>query len=213
MTATALTRETSASLPAGVSTRDRLLMAAMELFTTQGYEATSVAEILKRAGVNSGSLYYFFRNKEELLIEGLEFFQTLLYPVVMAPAFAREPDPVERIFAVLAGYRHRLLMTDLNYECPVGKLALEVGGHSPAAREKIAANFAAWRDHIRDCLDEAAERLPASVDRQGLATFVLTTMEGAVMQARTHRDISFYDVSISNLRAYFGYLLAEKGRQ
>ena len=37
-------------------------MAAMELFTTKGYEATTVAEILKRAGVNSGSLYYFFDN-------------------------------------------------------------------------------------------------------------------------------------------------------
>jgi AcrR family transcriptional regulator len=205
----ALTRDTLNPSPVGSSTRDRLLMAAMELFTTQGHEATSVAEILQRAGVNSGSLYYFFDNKEELLIEGLEFFQTLLYPVVMAPAFAPEEDPIERIFAVLADYRHRLLMSDLDYECPVGKLALEVGRHSPEAREKIAANFAAWRDHIRDCLDLAADRLPSSADRNGLATFVLSVMEGAVMQSRTHRNISFYDASISNLRAYFGYLLSE----
>jgi TetR/AcrR family transcriptional repressor of nem operon len=183
-------------------------MAAMELFTTQGYEATSVAEILKRAGVNSGSLYYFFTNKHELLVEGLEFFKALLYPIVMQPAFAREPDPIERIFAVLQDYRQRMLVTDLDYECPVGKLALEVARHSPQARRKIAENFAAWRDHIRDCLDQAADRLPPSVDRNSLATFVLTTMEGAVMQARTHRDISFYDASISNLRAYFGYLLS-----
>jgi AcrR family transcriptional regulator len=191
------------------STRERLLMAAMELFTTQGYEATSVAEILRRAGVNSGSLYYFFANKHELLLAGLEFFKTLLYPIVMAPAFSRQADPIERIFAVLDDYRGRLLKTGLDYECPVGKLALEVARHSPAARQKIAENFAAWRDHVRDCLDQAADRLPASVDRNGLATFVLTTMEGAVMQARTHRDISFYDASIANLRAYFEYLLAE----
>ena len=184
-------------------------MTAMELFTTQGYEATSVAEILKRASVNSGSLYYFFDNKHDLLVAGLEFFKTLLYPIVMQPAFSREADPIERIFAVLADYRHRLLMTDLDYECPVGKLALEVARHSPAAREKIAENFAAWRDHMRDCLDQAADRLPASVDRNSLAIFVLTTMEGAVMQARTHRDISFYDSSIANLRVYFGYLLSE----
>ena len=202
-----LTREQLKTPPPSASTRERLLMAAMELFTTKGYEATSVAEILKRAGVNSGSLYYFFESKHELLVEGLEFFQTLLYPIVMQPAFAREEDPIERIFAVLEDYRRRLLITDLDYECPVGKLALEVGRQSPEARQKIAANFAAWRDHIRDCLDQAAERLPPSVDRNGLATFVLTTMEGAVMQARTHRNISFYDASIANLRAYFGYML------
>jgi AcrR family transcriptional regulator len=184
-------------------------MAAMELFTTQGYEATSVSEILKRAAVNSGSLYYFFDNKYDLLVQGLEFFKTMLYPIVMQPAFAREDDPIERIFAVLEDYRRRLLITDLDYECPVGKLAMEVGRHSPEARKKIAENFAAWRDHIRDCLDQAADRLPASIDRNGLATFVLTTMEGAVMQARTHRNISYYDSSISNLRVYFGYLLTE----
>jgi TetR/AcrR family transcriptional regulator, transcriptional repressor for nem operon len=170
---------------------------------------TSVAEVLKRAGVNSGSLYYFFDNKENLLIEGLEFFQTMLYPIVMEPAFAREEDPIERIFAVLADYRQRLIITDLEYECPVGKLALEVARQSPEARRQIAANFAAWRDHIRDCLDQAADRLPASVDRNGLASFVLTVMEGAVMQARTHRHISFYDASVSNLRTYFEYLLAQ----
>ena len=207
MAETALTRDRLRTPPPLASTRERLLMAAMELFTTQGYEATSVAEILKRAGVNSGSLYYFFDNKHELLVEGLEFFKTLLYPIVMQPAFAREEDPIERIFAVLEDYRRRMLITDLDYECPVGKLALEVARHSPEARQKIAENFAAWRDHIRDCLDLAADRLPASIDRNGLATFVLTTMEGAVMQARTHRNISYYDSSIANLRAYFGYLL------
>lgn len=205
-----LASEAQRDTPRSPSTRERLLMAAMELFTTQGYEATTVAEILKRAGVNSGSLYYFFDNKHDLLVEGLEFFKTMLYPIVMRPAFVREEDPIERIFAVLEDYRGRLVMTGLDYECPVGKLALEVARHSPQAREKIAANFAAWRDHIRDCLDQAGDRLPASVDRNSLATFVLTTMEGAVMQARTHRDISFYDASISNLRAYVGYLLSDR---
>ena len=193
------------------STRERLLMSAMELFTTRGYEATSVAEILKRAGVNSGSLYYFFSGKEELLLAGLEYFKTLLYPVVIAPAFATTPDPIEKIFAVLNFYRRNLLLCDLDYECPMGKLALEVGRHVAGAHERIAANFEAWREHIRTCLDEAADRLPSSVDRDALATFVMTVMEGGLMQARTQRDLSFYDASIEHLRAYFAYLLAEPG--
>ena len=193
-----------------LGTRERLLQAAMELFTTQGYEATSLADILHRAGVNSGSLYYFFKTKEELLLAGLDYFQTLLYPIVMAPPFTRESDPIERIFAVLADYRGRILQCDLEYECPIGKLALEVGRHSSAARVKIAENFAAWRAHIRQCLDDASDRLPLNVDLDGLAVFVLTTMEGAVMQARTHRDIALYDSSVSHLRSYFQYLLSEK---
>lgn len=193
-----------------LGTRERLLQAAMELFTTEGYESTSLTQILQRAQVNSGSLYYFFKSKEELLLAGLEFFKTLLYPIVMEPPFTRESDPIERIFAVFADYRQRLVHCDLDYECPIGKLALEVGRHSEPARQKIAENFAAWRAHIRDCLEAAADRLPLNLDMDGLATFVLTTMEGAVMQARTHRDLSYYDSSIAHLRSYFQYLLSEQ---
>jgi AcrR family transcriptional regulator len=195
--------------PAASNTREKLLMAAMELFTTRGYEATSIADILERAGVNSGSLYYFFDSKQDLLLAGLDLFKTLLYPIVMQPAFERESDPIERIFAVLADYRQRLVLCNLDYECPMGKLALEVGRRLEPAREKIAVNFAGWRDHIRQCLDQAADRLPASLDRATLATFVLTVMEGALMQARTHRDLSFYDHSVQHLRAYFNQLVAE----
>ncbi len=195
-----------------LGTRERLLQAAMELFTTQGYEATSLAQVLHRAGVNSGSLYYFFKTKEDLLLAGLDYFKTLLYPIVMAPPFSRESDPIERIFAVLTDYRERIVQCDLEYECPIGKLALEIGRHSAAARVKIAENVAAWRAHIHQCLEEAADRLPLSVDLDALATFVLTTMEGGVMQARTHRDISYYDSSVSHLRSYFQYLLSEKSQ-
>jgi len=90
-------------------------MAAMELFTTKGYEATSIAEILSKAGVNPGSLYYFFKTKEDLLLAGLDLFQVLVYPIVMEPAFSREGDPIEKIFAVLADYRQRLVVCGLEY--------------------------------------------------------------------------------------------------
>ena len=75
---------------------------------------------------------------------------------------------------------------------------------------RAAEDFAAWRAHIRQCLEDATDRLRLSVDLEGLATFVLTTMEGAVMQARTHRDLAYFDQSIAQLRTYFGYLLSQK---
>ena len=41
-------------------TKDRLTFTAMRLFSEKGYESTSVSDILKAAGANSGSLYHFF---------------------------------------------------------------------------------------------------------------------------------------------------------
>jgi len=72
-------------------------------------------------------------------------------------------------------------------------------------REALAANFDAWTAAVEACLMAAGSRLPKALDRRALARFVLTVMEGGVMQARTHRDVTHFDHSVAQLRAYFGH--------
>src|SRR4029077_8370826 len=122
-------------------TRDRLVETARVLFWERGYEATSLADVLKKAGARSGSLYYFFRTKEELLLAVLDRYFELLWPMVIEPVFARVSDPIERVFGILDGYRQGLVYTGCTQGCPIGNLALEVGDELPRAREKIAGNF------------------------------------------------------------------------
>jgi TetR/AcrR family transcriptional regulator, transcriptional repressor for nem operon len=183
-------------------TRDRIVFAAMDLFHRQGYEATSISDVLAAADANAGSLYHFFPGKEALLLAVLDAYLAGLWPVVMNPAFARTDDPVERVFEVLRDYRERVRSTDCTYNCPIGSLALEVSHTVPAAREKIAQNFEQWRQAIQGCFEAAGNRFGAEVDRAGLATLVLTVMEGAVMQARTHRNVELFDASVAQLERY-----------
>jgi AcrR family transcriptional regulator len=49
--------------------RTRVLDAAVELFARQGYDGTSVSEVIARAGVAKGGFYHHFASKEELLYE------------------------------------------------------------------------------------------------------------------------------------------------
>ncbi len=194
-------------------TRDRLIEAARDLFWLQGYETTSVADILEKAEVNSGSLYHYFASKEELLLSVLEQYKEMLWPMVIEPAFQQVSDPVARIFAILEGYRRGLLYTVFTGGCPIGNLAIEVGDHHPEARKRIAENFDGWVEWIRKCLEDAGERVPANVDRQQLAQFVLTVMEGAVMQSRAHASIAPFDAAVAHLRDYFNRLLGEPAAQ
>src|SRR5947209_11954992 len=105
-------------------TRARLVEAARTLFWEQGYANTWIAQILKAADALSGSLYYFFPTKEDLLLAVLETYKGLLRPVVIQPVFDRVSDPIERVFGILDGYRKGLLATDYRYGCPIGNLAL-----------------------------------------------------------------------------------------
>jgi AcrR family transcriptional regulator len=190
------------------TTRSRLLKAARHLFWEKGYAATGMAEILERAQANSGSFYHFFPSKEALLLAVLEGYLKGLDPIVIQPAFARHRDPIARIFAVLEGYRERLLSTECRYGCPLGRLALELEPENLPAHQLIARNFAAWIAAIRGCLEAARPRLPRGTDLDALATMVLTTMEGGVMQSRSHRAIEPFDQSVAQLRNYIACLLA-----
>jgi TetR/AcrR family transcriptional regulator, transcriptional repressor for nem operon len=189
-------------------TRSRLVLAAMRLFWEKGYNSTSIADVLQAAKVNSGSLYYFFPGKSDLLGAVLDMYHEGIRPMLIEPAWAGVTDPVERIFALLARYRKSLLDTDCFYGCPIGSLALELHEPDPAVRERLAKNFSAWVDAIEECLSQAKARLPADLNRCELAQFVLTTMEGGVMQARTFRDIEYFDAGVRQLRLYFKSLEA-----
>jgi len=190
-------------------TRERIVHAAMELFAAKGYNSTSVADILSRTQANSGSLYHFFPGKQDVLVGVLEAYLHGIDHMLLQPVWQGVDDPIERIFALLNGYRTMLVETDCEYGCPIGSLALELHEPDPAVRELMAANFTAWTRAVAGCIDAAKDRFSAEVDSTALAELVLTTMEGAVMQARTFRDISYYDRSVKQLRRHFDLLMRE----
>lgn len=186
-----------------LKTRDRIIESARDLFLTRGYNATGLSEIVKHAGVNSGSLYYFFPTKEDLLLAVLDWYRTNIGPGLLDPVFDRISDPFERIFGLLDGYRQVLLLTDYEQGCPIGNLALEVGNSHPSVRPLLQANFDNWIRAIERCLEQIEDRLPSDVDRNQLAVLVLNTMEGGMMLARTYRSIDPFDKSVAQLRDYF----------
>jgi AcrR family transcriptional regulator len=192
------------------STSERLVNTAMMLFMAKGYQSTSVADILREAGANSGSLYHAFPTKQDLLLAVLERYRQGIGPMLLDPAWQGVEDPIDRIFALLGRYRAGLEMTDCTYGCPIGSLALEIHEPDPPVRELLAANFDGWVAAIKGCLDAAADRLPAGTDTQALAQFVLTVMEGGVMQSRTHRTLQAFDASVAGLRDYLDRLQAAR---
>jgi AcrR family transcriptional regulator len=53
----------------GAQTRERILDTALELFTRQGYDKTSLRDIADQLGITKAALYYYFERKDQLLVE------------------------------------------------------------------------------------------------------------------------------------------------
>jgi hypothetical protein len=93
--------------------------------------------------------------------------------------------------------------------CPIGNLVLELTETHPRARALLERNFEGWLAAVEECFEAARDQLPEHADPRALAVFVLVTMEGAVMLARTYRNFEAYDAAIVQLRDYVERLLAE----
>jgi AcrR family transcriptional regulator len=78
--------------------RERLVVAAVDLFTEQGYDATTVAQIAERAGVTKSTFFRYFPGKRELLVAGQETLSRLL-----AEGIAEAPAGASPLDAVAAG--------------------------------------------------------------------------------------------------------------
>ncbi len=78
---------------------ERLVVAAVDLFTEQGYDATTVAQIAERAGVTKSTFFRHFSDKRELLVAGQQTLSRLLADgIAAAPASA---SPLEAVAAGL----------------------------------------------------------------------------------------------------------------
>jgi TetR/AcrR family transcriptional regulator, transcriptional repressor for nem operon len=190
------------------NTRDRIILAGLRLFAAKGYQSTSIVDLLQEADAHSGSFYHFFPTKQDLLLAVLKTYRDGIEPMLLTPAWDGILDPIAKIFALLAVYRRALENSGCTYGCPIGSLALELHEPDPPVRELLSVNFSGWVSHVRACREAAGSRLPRSVNTEQLATFVLTTMEGGVMQARTHRSLSAFDASVASLHDYFDRLEA-----
>src|ERR1700677_2803637 len=78
--------------------RERLVVAAVDLFTEQGYDATTVAQIAERAGITRSTFFRYFSDKREVLAAGQETLSRLL-----AEGIAEAPAGASPLEAVAAG--------------------------------------------------------------------------------------------------------------
>jgi AcrR family transcriptional regulator len=78
--------------------RERIVLAGVDLFTEQGYDATTVAQIAERAGITKSTFFRYFPDKRELLAAGQETLSLLL-----TEGIAQAPEGSSPLEAVAAG--------------------------------------------------------------------------------------------------------------
>ncbi|MEU6170972.1 TetR/AcrR family transcriptional regulator [Streptantibioticus parmotrematis] len=197
------TDEVAASVPRltrkGRATRDRITLAASNLMFERGVAATSIEDVQAAAGVNPSQVYYYFKDKRDLVraVIAVQTEQVLGAFGSVEPRYG-QLDSMEalrawRDFAV--GLEQSL---DCAGGCPIGTLGSQLAETDPEAREEIAAGFARWEQAIRSGLRAMRERgeLRAEADPDRLGLALLATLQGGLLLTQIRRDTTALEAGL-----------------
>ena len=164
---------------AGVKQFERgvVLDRAMALFWQQGYEATSIQDLVEATGINRGSIYGTFGDKQGLFLAVLDrYAEKIAQPLISQLS---DPDPRRAIESMLDSIIRRTSDPKLPRGCLNTNTALEC----PAADEitrKIVAGFGQQESAIYSVLHQAqaAGHLAPDFDLRAFSRFFMAVCHG-----------------------------------
>jgi AcrR family transcriptional regulator len=133
--------------------RARILAAAVDLFADHGYDGTSVAEVISRAGVAKGGFYHHFASKEDLLYE---VYGDLISRQLsaMEQILARDDPPADRLRALIAD----LVISTAGSAKQALVFWREMHKLGPGRAEQYRRQRRRYHDAVRRLIREAQDR-------------------------------------------------------
>jgi len=172
------------------SNKDKLLADGLRLVHERGFGASSVRDITQAAGVPQGSFTNHFASKEAFGLEILERYREMTSAAVRATLRNDKLPPLRRLRAWINGQLEYLRKDDMRRGCLYGNLSAEASEASDAIRFRVASVFAENQASVAYCLEAAidAGELASNSDVQELAGFIVSSLQGAILVAKSQRS-------------------------
>lgn len=189
------------------ATREKILEAANALFFQHGYHATGLDKVIKTAGVTKGNFYYYFKSKEELAVQTLQWHFNKTVESTKETVLSKRLSPLKTLFAILEmmAIRQKQQESEGNIcGCYFGNFTLELSAESTAVRKKVKYVFDQFLKNFQTLLEaaQAAGEIPASIDPQQASSIILSLMEGAILLDKADQHSRHIDNNIAFIRQY-----------
>ena len=171
----------------GETTRRRIVEQAAPVFNRQGFEGSSLADLMHATGLQKGGIYRHFASKEELAAAAFDYTWESAYQA--REAQVEEPaQGVERLKQLIANFvEHR---SPVGGGCPVLNTAIDADDGNGVLRSHVRRALREWVSKWAAIVAEAAARgeIRTGVDAETVATVVIAALEGGLMMSRLERS-------------------------
>lgn len=187
------------------ATRLNILQKAFELIYTNGYQTTSVDEIIATTQVTKGAFYYHFKTKDEM---GLAIINELMIPNfknTFIEPFQNIVNPLDGIYNLM----YNLLMENdtlkVEYGCPASNFTQEMAPWNIDFTKALNTLSLQWENTMIEAIEKGKENglLKADVEAKEVAVFVLSGYWGVRNLGKLENSKSVYLVYLKGLKSYF----------
>ncbi len=166
---------------AAASRRDKLVKAATQVIHRQGFARTTLADIAKAADVALGSVYYYFKTKEDIAVAINDRRMAFLRRILVEATEAASPK--ERLEALIQLWV-RDKEVDALYGCPIGSLCYELSKQRGTLGDEAARPLR----FLLQWAEVQFRELGKGDESPGLALHMVTTLQGASLVANAFND-------------------------
>jgi TetR/AcrR family transcriptional repressor of nem operon len=185
----------------GEQTRERIVAKAAALFNQRGLEGTSLADLMEATGLEKGGIYRHFPSKEAVAVEAFDFAWHLALETRMHDLDSIS-NSVDKLRRFVANFVER--QSPLPGGCPLLNAAIDSDDGNAALRERAERALRQWRERLVSIVRAGIKNgeINRRLDPKGLATVVISSLEGALMISRLNRDREALRVIQTHLEQY-----------
>ena len=199
----------------GQDSRQRILDAALGVFRTKGYTATTVDDLCAAAGVTKGSFFHHFDSKEAAALAAIAHWNDTTGALFAAAPYWRVEDPRERLLAYL-DFRAELVRGSIpEFTCLLGTLVQETFASHPALQAACGAGIAAHAQTLVPTIEAAKAKYAPGDDwsAESLARHTQAVLQGGFVLAKASNDPQAALDAIAHLKRYVQALLPSTNRK
>lgn len=167
-----------------------LLAAARGLFVAQGYRHTAVDEIAEAAGLTKGAVYFYFRNKEALLLALLDRVETVLVGRMSERVAAAGPGAADKLVAFMHG-QAQLGVESAEDVLLLVLMSLEFAGKAGGIEQRVRGIYGQLYRTIEGlvALGKRRGEFRAELGTREQAAIILALHDGTFLEWYRRRDV------------------------
>ena len=168
------------------TSKEEILQEAIKLFKLKGYYNCSMANIADACGLIKGSIYHYFKSKDEIGLESLKYIHKYFIDNIFSLVYDKNLKDEEKIKLFVKKTDEYFLNSKGG--CLLGNLALEVSSENIEFKEAIKEYFTAWEDALVNIFKNKYEESKART----IAKEYVALIQGSIMMMNLYDNPTNY---------------------